>query len=107
MQKDEKNADSELFKKIEQSINSYDANLEKKNEKEKSQLHSLLITPDVSPLKKSGAADHDDEKADATESSLSAVEKKVRADDQPESKPVSEITESDSSTSVETEKSDD
>ena len=107
MQKDEKNADSELFKKIEQSINSYDANLEKKNEKEKSQLHSPLITPDVSPLKKSGAADHDDEKADATESSLSAVEKKVRADVQPESKPVSEKTESDSSTSVETEKSDD
>jgi hypothetical protein len=36
MQKDEKNTDSELFKKIEQSINSYGENLEKKNEEEKS-----------------------------------------------------------------------
>ena len=47
------------------------------------------------------------QETDATESSLSAVEKKVRADGQTESKPVSEKTESDSSTSVETEKSDD
>lgn len=107
MQKDEKNADSELFKKIEQSINSYGANLEIRNEEEKSQFNSPLITADVNPLKKSGVADQDAEKIDATESSLSAVEQKVSADVQTESKPVSEKIDSDSSTSVETEKSDD
>jgi hypothetical protein len=103
MQKDEKNTDSELFKKIEQSINSYGENLEKKNEEEKSQLNSPLLTPDVSPIKKSEGA----EKIDATESYSSAVEQKVSADVKSESKPVSEKTESDSSTLVETEKSDD
>jgi len=107
MQKDEKNADSELFKKIEQSINSYGANLEIRNEEEKSQFNSPLLTADVNPLKKSGVADQDAEKIDATESSLSAVEQKVSADVQTESKPVSEKIDSDSSTSVETEKSDD
>jgi hypothetical protein len=107
MQKDEKNADSELFKKIEQSINSYGANLEIRNEEEKSQFNSPLLTADVNPLKKSGVADQDAEKIDATESSFSAVEQKVSADVQTESKPVSEKIDSDSSTSVETEKSDD
>ena len=107
MQKDEKNTDSELFKKIEQSINSYDANLEIRNEEKKSQFNSPLLTPDVNPLKKSGVADQDAEKIDATESSSSAVEQKVSADVQTESKPVSEKIDSDSSTSVETEKSDD
>ncbi len=107
MQKDEKNADSELFKKIEQSINSYGANLEIRNEEKKSQFNSPLLTPDVNPLKKSGVADQDAEKIDATESSSSAVEQKVSADVQTESKPVSEKIDSDSSTSVETEKSDD
>lgn len=107
IQKEEKNTDPELFKKIEQSINSYVENLEKKNEEKSSELNSPLSTPDVSPLKKSAKADQNDEKNDATESSLSAVEEKGRADGQAESKPVSEKTESDSSTSVETEKSDD
>ena len=107
MQKDEKNTDSELFKKIEQSINSYGENLEKKNEEEKSQLNSPFLTPDVSPVKKSEGADQGTEKIDATESSSSAVEQKVSKDVKSESKPVSEKTESDSSTLVETEKSDD
>jgi hypothetical protein len=61
----------------------------------------------VNPLKKSGVADQDAEKIDATESSFSAVEQKVSADVQTESKPVSEKIDSESSTSVETEKSDD
>jgi hypothetical protein len=88
MQKDEKNTDVELFKKIEQSINSYDINLKRKIEEEKLLRESA-------------------DKGEATESSSSVIDEKVSADVQADSIQVSEKTESDSSTSVETEKSED
>jgi hypothetical protein len=88
MQKDETNTDVELFKKIEQSINSYDINLKRKIEEEKLLRESA-------------------DKGEATESSSSVIDEKASVDVQADSIQVSEKTESDSSTSVETEKSED
>jgi hypothetical protein len=88
MQKDEKNTDVELFKKIEHSINSYDINLKRKIDEGKLLRES-------------------DDKDDSTESSSSVIDEKASADVQADSIQVSEKTESDSSTSVETEKSED
>ena len=112
MQKDEdeKNADSELFIKIEKSINSYNENLERKNEKEKLQRESYATTQTGSASKKTGESNQVDDKSEATESSSSVVEEKANTKDaevKANSIQVSEKTESDSSTSVETEKSDD
>jgi hypothetical protein len=87
-EKDEKNTDVELFKKIEQSINSYDINVKRKIEEEKLLRESA-------------------DKGEATESSSSVIDEKASADVQADSIQVSEKTESDSSTSVETEKSED
>ena len=112
MQKDEdeKNADSELFIKIEKSINSYIENLERKNEKEKLQRESYATTQTGRASKKTGESNRVDDKSEATESSSSVVEEKANTKDaevKANSIQVSEKTESDSSTSVETEKSDD
>ena len=107
---DEKNADSELFIKIEKSINSYNENLERKNEKEKLQRESYATTQTGSASKKTGESNQVDDKSEATESSSSVVEEKANTKDaevKANSIQVSEKTESDSSTSVETEKSDD
>jgi len=107
MQKEEKNTDLELFKKIELSINSYYVNLEKNKEEKRALLNSTAMTLDERALKESVETKQVDGKVDAAESSSSAIEKKISADSHAEPKPVSEKTESDSSTSVETEKSDD
>jgi len=107
MQKEEKNTDLELFKKIELSINSYYVNLEKNKEEKRALLNSTAMTLDERALKESAETKQVDGKVDAAESSSSAIEKKISADSHAEPKPVSEKTESDSSTSVETEKSDD
>jgi hypothetical protein len=98
MQKGEKNTDPELFEKIEQSINSYSKNLERKNEEKRLWLNSLEMTLEDEKV---------DEKGGAAKSSASLGEVKASADVQADSIQVSEKTESDSSTSVETEKSDD
>lgn len=98
MQKGEKNTDPELFEKIEQSINSYYGNLERKNEEKRLWLNSPEMTLEDEKV---------DEKSDAAKSSASLGEVKASADVQADSIQVSEKTESDSSTSVETEKSDD
>jgi hypothetical protein len=104
---DEVTTDPDLYSKIEMTINSYSKNSERKKEEKKLRLNSSSMTLDISPLKKSGKAKQIDEKSETTESSTSVVEQKVSVVAQVESKPVSEKTESDSSTSVETEKSDD
>jgi len=98
MQKGEKNTDPELFEKIEQSINSYSKNLERKNEEKRLWLNSPEMTLEDEKV---------DEKGGAAKSSASFGEVKANADVQTDSIQVSEKTESDSSTSVETEKSDD
>lgn len=107
LQMDEVTTDPDLYSKIEMTINSYSKNSERKKEEKKLRLNSSSMTLDISPLKKSGKAKQIDEKSETTESSTSVVEQKVSVVAQVESKPVSEKTESDSSTSVETEKSDD
>ncbi len=110
MQNDEKNTDSELFAKIETSINSYHENLERKNETEQALRQSYLMTQNKSASKNSGESEQVDDKSEATESSSSVIEEKVAAKDndvQTTLIQASEKTESDSSTSVETEKSDD
>jgi len=98
MQKGEKNTDPELFEKIEQSINSYSKNLERKNEEKRLWLNSPEMTLEDEKV---------DEKGGSAKSSASFGEVKANADVQADSIQVSEKTESDSSTSVETEKSDD
>jgi len=98
MQKGEKNTDPELFEKIEQSINSYYENLKRKNEEKRAWLNSPAMTLEDEKV---------DEKGGAAKSSASLDEVKASADVQTDSIQVSEKTESDSSTSVETEKSDD
>ena len=98
MQKGEKNTDPELFEKIHQSINSYSKNLERKNEEKRLWLNSPEMTLEDEKV---------DEKGGSAKSSVSLGEVKASADVQADSIQVSEKTESDSSTSVETEKSDD
>jgi len=107
MQKGEKNTDPELFEKIELSINSYYENLERKNEEKKAWLNSPAMTLADGPHINSIEDEKVDEKGGAAKSSASLGEVKASADVQADSIQVSEKTESDSSTSVETEKSDD
>ena len=107
MLKGEKNTDPELFKKIELSINSYYENLERKNEEKRSWLNSPVMTLEDGPHINSIEDEKVDEKGGAAKSSASLGEVKASADVQADSIQVSEKTESDSSTSVETEKSDD
>jgi hypothetical protein len=107
MQKGEKNTDPELFEKIEQSINSYYENLKRKNEEKKAWLNSPAMTLEDGPHINSIEDEKVDEKGGAAKSSASLGEVKASADVQADSIQVSEKTESDSSTSVETEKSDD
>ena len=107
---DEKNTDSELFIKIEKSINSYRENLERKEENEKLQRESYATTQTGGASKKLGESKQVDNESEATESSSSVIEEKSNkkgTDVQADLIQVSEKTESDSSTSVETEKSDD
>jgi hypothetical protein len=107
MQKGEKNTDPELFEKIELSINSYYENLKRKNEEKKAWLNSPAMTLEDGPHINSIEDEKVDEKGGAAKSSASLGEVKASADLQADSIQVSEKTESDSSTSVETEKSDD
>lgn len=107
MQKDEKNTDPELFKKIKQSIDSYYEKLEIKKEQKRLWLNSPVMTLEDNPLIKSNEDEKVDEKGDAAELYSVAGEKNASADLLADSIQVSEKTESDSSTSVETEKSDD
>jgi hypothetical protein len=96
-----------MFKKIEQSIDSYSKNAERKKEQKKLWLNSTAMTLEDNTLIKSNEDEKVDEKGGVAELSLAAVEKNASADLQADSIQVSEKTESDSSTSVETEKSDD
>jgi hypothetical protein len=107
MQKGEKNTDPELFEKIELSINSYYENLKRKNEEKKAWLNSPEMTLEDEPHMNSIEDEKVDEKGVAAESSSLASDKKAGTDVKTDSIQVSEKTESDSSTSVETEKSDD
>ena len=107
MQKGEKNTDPELFEKIELSINSYYENLKRKNEEKKAWLNSPEMTLEDEPHINSIEDEKVDEKGVAAESSSLASDKKAGTDVKTDSIQVSEKTESDSSTSVETEKSDD
>jgi hypothetical protein len=105
--KGEKNIDPELFKKIELSINSYYENFEIKKEQKRLWLNSPVMTLEDSLLIKSNEDEKVDEKGAAVELSTVAGEKNASAGLQADSIQFSEKTESDSSTSVETEKSDD
>ena len=107
MQKGEKNTDPDLFEKIKQSINSYYENLERKNEEKKAWLNSSAMTLEEEPHINSIEDEKVDEKGVAAELSSLASDKKAGTDVKTDSIQVSEKTESDSSTSVETEKSDD
>ena len=107
MQKDEKNTDPELFKKIKQSIDSYYEKLEIKKEQKRLWLNSPVMTLEDNPLIKSNEDEKVDEKGDAAELYSVTGGKNASADLLADSIQVSEKTESDSSTSVETEKSDD
>jgi hypothetical protein len=110
-QADNKNIDPDIFEKITQSLNTYSGNLESDSDEEKSPYKPSLqgSVTDLSTVKFSGRgyqADHEDA---ATESSSSGVEKKSsekNKDVQTASDLGSVKAESDSSTSVETEKSD-
>ncbi len=105
-------ADPELIKKIEQSLNSYSENLESDSDEEKSPYKSSLqgLAPASSSgdiLNEATLKKHGDT---AAKLSLAGEDKKINENnsaDQAESNGVSEKTESDSSTSVETEQSDD
>lgn len=107
MLKGEKNIDPGIFEKIEQSINSYYENSERKNEEKRSWLNSPAMTLEDGPNINSIEDEKVDEKGGATKSSASLGAVKASAVVQADSIQVSEKTESDSSTSVETEKSDD
>ena len=107
MQKGEKSTDSELFKKIKQSIDSYYEKLEIKKEQKRLWLNSSVMTLEDGPIIKSNDDERVVEKGVTAESSSLADDKKANADAQTDSIQVSEKTESDSSTSVETEKSED
>ncbi len=107
MQKDEKSTDSDLFKKIKQSIDSYYEKSEIKKEQKRLWLNSSVMTLEDGPIVKSNDDERVVEKGVAAESSSLADDKKANADAQTDSIQVSEKTEPDSSTSVETEKSDD
>ncbi len=99
-----------MFAKIETSINSYQENLERKNETALALRQSYVMTQNKSARKNSGESEQVDDKSEATESSSSVIEEKVEAKDndvQTTLIQASEKTESDSSTSVETGKSDD
>lgn len=113
LQEDKKNRDLDLFKKIEQSLNSYveksESDSESESEKSPYKASTQGLALASNSLSVSNRADQQNYGHSVTESSSSGAEQKFNErnkDVQPESDLGSAQAESDSSTSVETEETD-